>query len=313
MKINTFSLRSHRNWIIQAILKESSKYSDAKFKYYEIPELKRHSLNPFALRNRFLRSEADIYLYGNHKTLFLDAEHNRLPAGRIHVFYTQIQDKDELANKFNHSILNSVDRIIVQNLNLYKALVKAGINQPEIRINPGAVDRNIFHPSPSIPRENFVLVSGDFKARKRPELIAKVILSMPKIEFLIHGKNTSTIINEFAEFPRNITVKEFDFSAQADLMRNARLFLNLSSVEGGPYSVLESLASGTPCVVTNVGICGELINKDNGFLLGQNPSLEEVINGIKSAWELKEKCFNKDLLGGRFTWKQLCDDFYVLN
>ena len=84
----------------------------------------------------------------------------------------------------------------------------------------------------------------------------------------------------------------------------------MSSIEGGPYSVLEALASGTPCVVTDVGFCRDLINGKNGYLLEKMPEFQQIKNAIKSTWYLKDSTYNVDLLNGRYTWQELSDVLY---
>ena len=43
------------------------------------------------------------------------------------------------------------------------------------------------------------------------------------------------------------------------------LFINLSSSEGVPVSIMEAMSFGIPCIATNVGGCGELVTDNSGF------------------------------------------------
>ena len=88
-------------------------------------------------------------------------------------------------------------------------------------------------------------------------------------------------------------------------MRDASAYLMISTLEGGPISVLESLASGTPVVASNVGFCSDYINSDNGWLLNDSSDINEIENALNYAMNLKGKVFKDDLLNGRFTWVEL--------
>jgi glycosyltransferase involved in cell wall biosynthesis len=59
------------------------------------------------------------------------------------------------------------------------------------------------------------------------------------------------------------------------------LFINLSASEGIPVSIMEAQSFGIPVVATNVGGSGEIVNKDNGFLLPANPTADEAADAIK--------------------------------
>jgi glycosyltransferase involved in cell wall biosynthesis len=94
-------------------------------------------------------------------------------------------------------------------------------------------------------------------------------------------------------------------------MRKARVHLVLSLVEGGPMSVLEALASGTPCVTTDVGFCKEIINSNLGVVLKKEPTVVEIRSAIDSAWLMKEQIYSYDLLKGDFTWERFGADLYL--
>ncbi len=76
---------------------------------------------------------------------------------------------------------------------------------------------------------------------------------------------------------------------------NVDLFINVSSNEGIPVSIMEAQSFGIPCIATNVGGNSEIVNNKNGYLLGSNPLPEEIARLItdcyknKNAWNLKRK------------------------
>lgn len=62
---------------------------------------------------------------------------------------------------------------------------------------------------------------------------------------------------------------------------NPSLFINVSSTEGIPVSIMEAFSFGIPAIATNVGGTHEiLIDNYNGILLKENPTIEEIKSAI---------------------------------
>ena len=85
------------------------------------------------------------------------------------------------------------------------------------------------------------------------------------------------------------------------------VFINLSSSEGIPVSIMEAISSGIPVIATNVGGTKEIINKKNGYLINKdlecsnisliltehfNKTHEEIIEMRKNAREYWFKNYN---------------------
>ena len=72
------------------------------------------------------------------------------------------------------------------------------------------------------------------------------------------------------KFYRNIdNVKYYgkvDFEFVKLVLLNSDYLILPSSVEGIPFTVLESMSLGIPCISTNINGINEVVNKDNGFL-----------------------------------------------
>ena len=60
------------------------------------------------------------------------------------------------------------------------------------------------------------------------------------------------------------------------------LFINLSSTEGIPVSIMEALSAGIPVVATDVGGTAEAVNNENGFLVPADFNDDEVVHKIES-------------------------------
>lgn len=61
------------------------------------------------------------------------------------------------------------------------------------------------------------------------------------------------------------------------------LFINLSSSEGIPVTIMEAISYNIPVVATNVGGVSEIVNPETGILVSANPSIEEVVTAIYKA------------------------------
>jgi glycosyltransferase involved in cell wall biosynthesis len=60
------------------------------------------------------------------------------------------------------------------------------------------------------------------------------------------------------------------------------LFINVSSSEGLPVSIMEAFANGIPVIATAVGGCPEIVSEDCGFLLKPNFEAIELAGIIEN-------------------------------
>lgn len=82
------------------------------------------------------------------------------------------------------------------------------------------------------------------------------------------------------------------------------LFINVSSSEGLPVSIMEAISFGIPCIATNVGGTSEIVINDiNGYLLKENFKPQELANYILNLSKDKEK-LNSFKLSARKLWEE---------
>jgi glycosyltransferase involved in cell wall biosynthesis len=88
---------------------------------------------------------------------------------------------------------------------------------------------------------------------------------------------------------------KFEFKGQTsndDIMKfynknQVDLFINVSSSEGIPVSIMEAISFGIPVIATAVGGSPEIVKDSyNGFLLSQNPEPKEVLKSITNFYNL---------------------------
>lgn len=101
-------------------------------------------------------------------------------------------------------------------------------------------------------------------------------------------------------FPGNIPNKKL-FEEYSN--KNFYLFLNVSSSEGIPVSIMEAQSFGIPCIATNVGGTSEVVDEKSGILLPENVSDEELAKTIHSMCLMKKKEYLKLRKSTRMSWE----------
>lgn len=136
----------------------------------------------------------------------------------------------------------------------------------------------------------FVICScSDIRADKRIDKIIDVIsvLQIPHVMWVhIGDDNLRTKIEQYAQekLPAgsytflgmipNAAILDYYSSQYIDL------FINLSTSEGIPVSIMEALSAGIPVLATKVGGTPEIVNDTNGFLVEENFRVEDVARVI---------------------------------
>lgn len=82
------------------------------------------------------------------------------------------------------------------------------------------------------------------------------------------------------------------------------LFVNLSSSEGIPVSIMEALSAGIPVVATDVGGTAEAVNDENGFLVPADFNDDDVVQKIESYINLGVEQKNAYRRRAYYFWKE---------
>jgi glycosyltransferase involved in cell wall biosynthesis len=87
------------------------------------------------------------------------------------------------------------------------------------------------------------------------------------------------------DLPPHVTASFPGYSTQADLLQHylthpADVFINVSSSEGTPVSIMEAISVGLPIVATAVGGNPEIARPDNGVLLPENPLPQQIADAL---------------------------------
>lgn len=97
----------------------------------------------------------------------------------------------------------------------------------------------------------------------------------------------------------NLSILEFYKKNDIDL------FINASSSEGVPVSIMEAFAHSIPCIATDCGGTSELVNSSNGQLLPINVSVNTLSLAIRC--NLTSESRNSKRNCAYQTWSKLCN------
>lgn len=167
-----------------------------------------------------------------------------------------------------------------------------------------------------IHSEKFILVScSNVIPLKRVELIVNALAE-------IKGTNISWI--HFGDGPQLETIKALAKELLPDHIKaefmgrvtnqkiihwyaenNPSLFINVSTTEGVPVSIMEAMSFGIPVIATNVGGNSEIVNYENGYLLKADIKPMELAETIKSFIDLSSTLKEMKQVASFETWKMM--------
>lgn len=100
---------------------------------------------------------------------------------------------------------------------------------------------------------------GTGKSEEKVKIKAKELLdNKPNIHYQFKGHLSNTELYDFYK-------KE-----------NPDLFINLSTYEGIPVSIMEAFSFGIPCIATDVGGTSEIVSNENGILISKDTAPEKI-------------------------------------
>jgi glycosyltransferase involved in cell wall biosynthesis len=151
-----------------------------------------------------------------------------------------------------------------------------------------------------INKDNFILVScSNVIPLKRIDLIVRALSEIKdhKINWVHFGDGPQLPeVQQLAHeiLPKNIT---FDFKgriANKEVLswyaeNKPSLFINVSTTEGIPVSIMEAMAFGIPVIATDVGGTGEIVNEKNGMLIRKDPEISLISNIILKFYNLSDE------------------------
>lgn len=212
-----------------------------------------------------------------------------------------------------------ISRIQVTNSRMKDIILDSGISEEKVFLIPISVNTDFFGSQTAesriAARKEYqiplnAVVVGSFqkdgvgwkdglepKLIKGPDIFLKVISilkeSIPEIYVLLSGPARGYVKNglERLSVPHKHIFLE-DYSKIGSLYHCLDVYIVTSRQEGGPKSVLESMACGVPLVTTRVGQAADLVQNGQNGMIADVENTEEIVSAcrkILSDGSLREK------------------------
>lgn len=185
------------------------------------------------------------------------------------------------------------------------------LNQEKIKVaRLGVTKQNLLE----INKDHFILVScSNVIPFKRIDLIVRALSEIKdhKINWVHFGDGPQlTEVKELAleMLPENIT---FDFKGRLTnkevlswyAENNPSLFINVSTTEGIPVSIMEAMSFGIPVLATDVGGTSEIVNDENGSLVPSDAGISLISDIVLKFYNLNDESKIKLNRAAYLKWK----------
>ncbi len=195
-------------------------------------------------------------------------------------------------------ILKQIDRLFPISENGKKYIESRYDVKGKVELSKlGVFDRNQLAPDVEDSNTLYIVSVSRIDPMKRVEFIADCVMRLAKDnpdkeinwthfgdgpnlhnikKSISHLPNLNTFLN--GAVPNTHIYKYYE-------EKPVTIFINLSSSEGIPVSIMEAQSFGIPVIATDVGGSGEIVTKETGLLLTSHPSEEEVVSAINQLLE----------------------------
>lgn len=205
-------------------------------------------------------------------------------------------------------------KVICVSIALKNRLIEHGITADKITVIMNGVDRSIFKADLLPARTGEYLLSiGNLVPLKGHEYILRALVKLPDEKLVIIGSGPlearlKKLAQQLNLADRVTFLPNIPHDELPDFYRKAKCTILMSSMEGMPNVILESLASGTPVIATNVGGIAEVVTKDNGLLIAERTA--EALTGalkiaLQHSWDRPQISSDMSYLDWHETARQL--------
>ncbi len=230
--------------------------------------------------------------------------HTTIDRNKKAFFINYIAYRIKRKNEIYLTSIDSQTQYLVNNYNLkngYFEQIYNGINLQKFTYPPSEFNRNKFLGDLGInPEHRIILMVAGFREEKRHidaiDAFRLLQMELSNISLVFVGDNRINERDELLQYISSKNIKNIKIlsASEAGDVRNyywvSDLFtLSSNKVETFPISALEAMASGLPCLLTNIGGARDFIIQDlNGRLCLPNNPLD-----IKTNWKIMLDNYNK--------------------
>ena len=246
----------------------------------------------------------------------------------VHGSDINVLNKKFLLKLLNGFILSHMDCVIAVSPVLEETLRKMGVMQERLRYIPNGVDIEEFYPvSTDYPVTNRILWVGRMSKEKGLDILIKamreVVQDVPQAQLILvgDGPERGAVEQMIKDYHLGEHIHLEGLQSHLEMpryFRMSQIFVLPSAYEGFPLVVLEALASGLPCIASNVGgIQAVIENGVNGYLVPPKDASElsfKIIELMSNPEVVKEMGKNaREKVKDHYSWDKIADrtiDFY---
>lgn len=231
-----------------------------------------------------------------------------------------LPERLQASANFSRSLFGKAKMNVAPSHFLYDIFSEAGFKN--IQIIPNAIEINKY---PFKERKSFaprLLWVRRFQKRYNPMLALKVLKNLtekyPVAELCMVGPDKDGTMKSCKSFAKKHQLKvkftgKLKKKEWAELSQNYDIFINTTTIDNTPISVIEAMSLGLAIVSTNVGGMPVLIDsRKDGILVPENDpeAMSDAIIGlIEEPESTEELCQNARKKVEDFAWKNVREDW----
>jgi glycosyltransferase involved in cell wall biosynthesis len=272
---------ANRNWILGNWIKEVKLRLPNNFRLWWVPSIYAGK-RPIEKFLKFPIPTADAYFF-SYPTLFKHYEQKNSAKFKNNSIVLYPHNEPEMGSINEQVILlNKAFKVHFYCKADAENLIKNGLSLDKITIANCAIDIDCELDYKVKRVSNTIVLASKYGPRKGANLLPKIIQKLPSWNFIVMGRGWEGFIrdNELGNLP-NFRYVKFNKINRSKYFSEARIFLSLSNLEGGPVPLIESMSLGVIPICTETGFASEFISDGaNGFLLPVNPDPDFIVSKI---------------------------------
>ncbi|MBI2722898.1 MAG: glycosyltransferase [Bacteroidetes bacterium] len=215
---------------------------------------------------------------------------------RIHGMdvYEEQHTEPDFFFQFRRFQLKQINKVLAISTNGMNHLLNANkIDTSKVTVCRLGVIDNGLNKEEQLPFFRLVSCSA-FQTYKRVHLIIDILKHTHlQVEWLHFGDGElkESILKSAENLPANVTFNWMGHKNNKDIItyyqtHQVDLFINTSSTEGIPVSIMEAISFGIPAIAPSVGGVSEIVNKETGYLIEKDFDPKNVADLIESHHKL---------------------------